>query len=138
MFFLAFPCVTPEGFNFLDAWCLVYSDRFLTQLSVELFGIFFENLVLPVDIIPLYKPAYYLCFCLDFLLQFFPHNWCIICKVGVIALFNFDFFCISVRAEMSLSFLSISFSIFFFPERFFPDLFRLCFLKYLICLFSDD
>ena len=67
MFFLAFPCVTPEGFNFLDGWCLVYSDRFLTQLSVELFGIFFENLVLPVDIIPPYKPAYYLCFCLDFL-----------------------------------------------------------------------
>ena len=91
MFFLAFPYVTPEGFNFLDGWCLVYSDRFLTQLSVELFVIFFENLVLPEEIVPLYKPAHSLCFCLDLLLQFFPHNWRIICKVDVIALFNLIF-----------------------------------------------
>ena len=59
--------------------------------SLELFGMFFENLVLPEEIVPLYKPAYSLCFCSDLLLQFFPHNWCIICKVDVIGHFNLIF-----------------------------------------------
>lgn len=147
-YFFAFLYVTAEGFSFLAWWWITYSDCFPTQLSVEPFCICFKDPVLAEEIIPLLKFTCSLTFCLDLLLQLFPHNWYIYLlhswhytAFQVVFLFfplTRAYVCISVRAGKSLSFFRISFSIFFYPERF-SLCFSFVFLSiWFVCLVMID
>ena len=66
--------------------------------SLELFCFGFKDPLLPEEIISLLKLTYSLNFCLDLLLQLFPHNWYICCILDIIQLFKL-FFSFSLPRE---------------------------------------
>ena len=68
-FFLS-PYLFPELFYTVLRWCFFYHNLAFLYFSIEFFGIYLEDFILPAEFVTFIKLSFHLCFCLYSLLQF--------------------------------------------------------------------
>ena len=124
-FFLS-PYLFPELFYTVLRWCFFYHNLAFLYFSIEFFGIYLEDFILPAEFVTFIKLSFHLCFCLYSLLQFLfdTSNINVICDL-ILSYSIPGFSCVWIfipfyfaKYQISPVIVSICFSILVFPFGF--------------------